>query len=186
MTDKKQNQTTKLVRRFTWWKIYSGGALSALGVLFVVLYSISPENMFFAVLLIACLGGGGVLLFQGIKSGGDVEYKLKKQATGPVNAIILKPKTMELTWIDDPDGFPMTVKNNGKDWYLYIEKDGVIQPYQLPDSMEYYDPGEYANVTEMPAHKKLFERQMTLLEQLTPGFLAIGMIIVVVALIAIE
>lgn len=176
-------------RQFSWRQIIIGAILAAGGLGAGVVYFGAPDSLVFAVLMLAGLGGGGFLLYRGIRAGKNVAVVTEKgvQAIADVNAIVIRKRTLTLDHLEDPKGFPVRVKNNGKLWHLYWERpDDTLEPYELPDGCQYFDPQEYASALSMPAHRKLFSHRQSLLEQLTPGFLAIGMIIAGIVLIAVE
>lgn len=146
-------------------------------------------------MLITPLGIVILLLFVGIPAGiflfsrwrkGGLSFRVSKETKGKQadNTMIIDDKRgIYFDAADHADMIPMTCRNNGQEYYVLKRANNVELPLDVPDSCIYYDPGEYGNVLTMKAHADLFERRRTMLQNIAPWALVVGMIVVGVFLI---
>ena len=172
----------KVIRKYRDLAI--GGVLLVAGIGCGIAYFANPANLFQATVMLVGIGGGAFILW---RARHRVTAPESAEVARGVNALVLGDRRVTLEEIPDPEGFPVRIVNNGKMVYLYQRTEaGDLSPYVLPDRTSYYDPEEFATAISMPAHAKLFERSQTLLEQLGPWAIVVGMLIVGVVLIAVE
>lgn len=84
-----------------------------------------------------------------------------------------------------PEGQPWKCENNGKSYFIHIwnEENKRLTEFNLPDQA-YMDPQLLATrVLELPAHRRIFRRKQTLLQQLSPMMAALGVIIMWIVII---
>lgn len=172
-------------------KIIIGIVSIVIGVIGTIVY-LNTGLVFIGVLFIGVPAGIALLWnalknnpisFMGFGSIKNMTFSQKAEKSKNMemkeNSIVLRPNKLCFEYVKDPPGYPYKLKNTGQKINLLIEgKNGKLEEYVIPDVSEYYDPAEFANVISMPAHKRLFERQQTMFEKLSPAFLLGGMIIV--------
>lgn len=175
-----------------YWKqsLYVVGGLLALvvGYFLSMLWSGQRDSIFLTIGVIILWPGGLYLLYRGMRSPerdvvivgsdkpsiGEVNslniYARKNQDTGKIY-----PEKVAFELVSKPEGQPQECTNNGKWYYVHIwdmAKQRLV-PFALPDS-QYFDPREFANVITMPAHKRLFERQASMLQKIAPWIMVLA------------
>lgn len=178
----------QLLKDWKRWLCLAGGAIMLfLAVLMAMGYSENRASMILAMGFIVFLPGGIFLLYRGIiKSDTEAVIVGVDKPTEKVNCLNIYaakdkdtekiyPVKVAFEWQDNPTGQPQQCLNNNK-WYhvniFDISKEELVR-FSLPDS-QYFDPREFANVITMPAHKKLFERQASLLQKVAPWVMVIA------------
>jgi len=182
----------------SWWKLITGSALLAVGILFFSFYVRDIQNMFMAILSVFTLTPGGFLIYLGLKSGkmgfsfsaeGGTKY------TGKENSIVLVAYRDKVTKKDVPRGiFFATIKPNKiplgarkhylrnlkKHFYeLYIDgATGKLLPVVLPDKKS--SPPELFKIpATMQPYKDCMEyNPPNLFQKLAPGVILAAMGIV--------
>ncbi len=177
---------------------YFAGGIVALfvGFLMAMAWGENRGNMLLAMGTILCWPGGAYLLYRGIQKrdqeaviiGADKPkglvnslsiYAKKDSETGRIY-----PEKIVFEWEENPLGQPQQCINNNRWYYVHLWDiaKGKLVPFALPDS-QYFDPREFANVITMPAHKKLFERQATLLQKIAPFVMVVAFLISIFGLL---
>lgn len=177
-----------------YWKqsLYVIGGLGALlvGFFLALLWAENSGDILLAMGVIVTWPGGIYLIYRGIRGPErDVVIVGSAKPTGEVNSLNIYARkdkdsgkiyaekvAFEMTY--EPLGQPQQCINNGKWYYVHIWDIGgnKLIPFVLPDS-QYFDPREFANVIKMPAHKRLFERQASMLQKVAPWIMVIAFII---------
>jgi len=167
--------------------IAAGLILAVIFFFFASLYGQQRDNMFLAMGVVVTLPGSIFLIWRGFRRP-DLEAVIvgSNKPTTKVNSLniyaykdgdtgLIYPKKIAFEWIDKPKGQPQQCLNNNN-WYyvnVYDLKEEVLKPMVLPDR-QYFDPREFANVIKMPAHKRLFERQISLIQKVGPWVMVIA------------
>ena len=190
----------KVKRPLPWKQIayFAGGAAALiLGFIMALAWGDNRGNMLLAMGTIVFWPGGAYLLYRGIKKP-DQEVVIvgADKPTGLVNSLNIYGKKDEETdkvypekvvfeWVDEPKGQPQQCTNNSKWYYVHIWDIATqqLKPFVLPDS-QYFDPREFANVIMMPAHKRLFERQASMLQKIAPWVMVVAFLVSIFGLIA--
>lgn len=168
--------------------IFPAGAI-VLGILLVVLFFVADLSgiMFLAGLLMAIFGA--IFLKRWWGNIGEDEQRViitdKKEI--PKNAVSLNiyPNRIVFEETPEPKGQPWKCENDGKYYCVHIwdEKTNGLIEFQLPDQA-YMDPQLLATrVLELPAHRRIFRRKQTLLQQLSPMMAALGVVIMWIIII---
>jgi len=195
----------KIEQKSKWYKIgklqalYIGGGLLVviLGFFMASLWSTSRDNMVLALLTVLLIPAGAFSIYKGIKRpDSDAVIVGAKKPVGPVNSLNIYARRDEsgklladrvvFENVKKPLGQPQQCVNNGN-WYhvhIFDLATNKLKPFVLPDN-QYFDPAEFANVINMPAHKKLFERKVSLLQKIAPGILLVAFLIAAIALVAV-
>lgn len=181
-----------------WWMVGLGVALLAVGFWLGGMWGEQRQNMFLALMVIAAVPGGVFLIWQGIKKVdaavvivGTAKDKQIKQANclniyasrdseGQVSA-----DRLEFSEVYNPQGQPQQCLNDGKWYYVNIfdlNKKRLI-PYILPDNT-YIDPAEFGNVIEMPAHRKLYQQEVSLFQKASLVFMLLAFVASLIGMVA--
>ena len=187
-----------ILRNWKRWVYFVGGALAvSLGFMLGGMWSETRNSMLLAIATISLIPFGVFLIWKGWNKVTDVEAVIvgSKKPTTPVNSLNIYakkdkdsgkiyPEKIEFTWMEKPMGQPQQCLNNGKWYYVHIWDiaKNTLKPFTLPDS-QYFDPREFANVIKMPAHKKLFERQVSTFQKVAPWVMVVAFLISVLGLI---
>lgn len=123
----------------------------------------------------------GIFILNRWRKTGSFSFRFtRSKGKEPDNTMLFDAKRgIYFERADHADLIPMTCRNNGLDYYVIKDSEQL----EVPDSCEYYDPGEYGNVLTMRAHADLFERRRTLLQNIAPWALVVGMIVVGIFLV---
>lgn len=108
---------------------------------------------------------------------GIIPRRNKEQVVLPNTMIVDDKRGIYFENREELEGIPMTCRNDGRDYMVLRQEDGITTLLEPPDTTEYYDPGEYGSVLVMKAHKDLFERRRTLLQGLAPWALVVTILI---------
>lgn len=183
-----------------WWMVVAGLGLIVVAFIAGAAWGQSRGNMLFALVVIALLPAGVLLIRQGLKVGESEAVivgpgGVVKKFAGPANSLNIYAKKrnekqivadrVAFEWMDNPLGQPQQCINDGK-WYhvhLWLPDTLTYEAFILPDS-QYFDPREFANVITMPAHRKLFESQASLLQKIAPWVMVVAFLISIIGLIA--
>ena len=191
-------------RNWRYWRKYwkqslcvIGGLLVlAVGFILATLWTGQRDNMFLTLGVIVAWPGGIYLIYRGIRGAEhDVVIVGSEKPAGPVNSLNIyarKDKTtgkicadkVAFDMVYEPQGQPQQCTNNGKWYYVHIwdiAKQELL-PFILPDS-QYFDPREFANVIKMPADKKLFERQASMLQKVAPWVMVVAFLISILGMV---
>lgn len=193
----KREITNKSGRRL--WLSLLGLAGMAVGVYLFGVWNAQPQNTILGLATVSLILGGAYVVYLGFKrrdsvvvvnAGGDKPgnkianslniYARRNEATKQIY-----PEKVVFELVEKPLGQPQQCTNNSKWYYVHmwdIDK-GILTPFVLPDS-QYFDPREFANVIKMPAHKKLFERRVTLLQQIAPWAMVVAFVVAIIGFIA--
>ena len=156
-------------------------------------YLLSSQR-FFCYTYISLIGGGAYLIQQyigrrdetseiivlpKITVAGGVSQPSVVVSEGQINSLCLYPNRILFESIVNPQGQPWKCLNDNKAYFVHIwdkEKE-ILSPFILPDQ-RYYDPGVFATrVLELPAHRRIFRRKQTLLQQLTPALVIAAIVV---------
>ncbi len=104
---------------------------------------------------------GGEPRFKGVANSLNI-YAEKDKATGKI-----RPLKVAFEWVERPLGQPYKCLNNDGFFYVHLWNIAkqCLEPFILPDS-QYFDPDEFANVLQMPAHRKLFAQQVSMFQKI--------------------
>lgn len=196
---------SKIEKKNRWFQISKlqaiyliGGVLALLlGFWMGSLWGTSRDNLMLALLTILLLPAGAFLIYKGIKRPEVAAVIVGAKAPiGVVNSVNiyakkdengkLMPERVAFENVKKPLGQPQQCVNNGNWYFVHIFDlvTGKLKPFVLPDS-QYFDPAEFANVINMPAHKKLFTQKVSLLQKIAPGILLVAFIASAIALVAV-
>lgn len=177
-----------------WWLVWLGLAAFIFGIYFMLQYPDNPTLMN-QILSIAGLVIGATGVWYGLKrhertiitdtSGKVIKQKdlnavnfyAERGDDGKVRATLVRFEHM-----DDPEGIPRRLKNDGKLYYVNIwdvEKKALV-PFHTPDIWQYYPPYEFARVLTLPAHKRMFTRRPNLFEKVRPWIMIAAIIIMAI------
>lgn len=178
--------------------LYVTGGLVALAVGFflTILWTENRANLFFTMGVIVTWPGGVYLIYHGIRGPEhDVVIVGSDKPTGEVNSLNvyakkdessgkIYPEKVAFEMVYKPLGQPQQCTNNGKWYYVHIwdiAKQKLV-PFVLPDS-QYFDPREFANVINMPAHKRLFEHQASMLQKIAPWIMVVAFMVSILGMV---
>lgn len=171
-----------------WWLVILGGVAAASALIPLVLYIMNPrDSMALGGLGIFGLAIGGGLAWWGLQerstSGLLVVAGGKPIVDRPANALVLHPDTIEFATVENPQGHPMRCRNDNKYYYVgqvqvaeeayqgmvaTVKEAGTrVKQFVLPDT-QYRDPRELANLLNLPAHRKLAQREASLFQKIAP------------------
>ncbi len=164
-----------------------GGALLLLvgGLLGYLWFTFMPQNIVAAALTLLSIGGGIFFIIKYFNSRGMsseiVVFPSGQAKVGKkqVNSLCIYPDRVEFVDVDKPLGQPWRCLNDGKYYFVHIFDEGKkeLKVFSLPDQ-QYMDPGIFAKrVLELPAHRRIFRRKQSLLEQLSPAMALIGIVV---------
>lgn len=174
-------------RRFAW---FGGGVLAAIiGFLLAFQWSSDRANSFLAFGTIIFWAAAIFFAYKGwIYEVEKVIITGAKRPTKKVNSLNIYPRLTNEGKIapgcivfedtEHPKGQPMRCLDDGLSYYVHIwdMKEKALVPFLLPDG-QYFDPGEFGNVLEMPAHKRLFTRKMSMLQKMGPWIMCVALIV---------
>jgi hypothetical protein len=141
-------------------------------------------NMIAAVAAALLLPAGGIMFRSSWKSGHETftSYVGSPQK-GQVNSLSLYKDKIVFEDVNEPKGYPWRCGNDGKQYYVNVEKEGSLAPFTLPDQ-QYYDPRVFAErVLELPAHRRIFQRRQNIFQKLSPMLLILGIGLVLILII---
>lgn len=170
------------------WLAGAGAVGIVLGFIGMMSYGDS-RNMVIGFIAVVAFIGGGFAIYYGLKRQEAVLHiKTRKGKAPPLlaNAICIYPDHIEFENIEDEDMLtfhPRRLRNDNKYYYVFIDgtawggEDHKLRQFLLPDT-QYRDPREFANILNIPAHRKLAERRATMWEKISPLILvaAIGIV----------
>lgn len=177
---------TSVLRRY---KIAFPAASIVIGILLVILFFTAKLSgiLFLAGLLMVVFGG--IFLKKWWGGAGEDEQRviITDKSKVPKNAVCLNiyPDRIIFEETPEPKGQPWKCENDGKYYCIHIwDKDSdKLMEFQLPDQA-YLDPQLLATrVLELPAHRRIFRRKQTLLQQLSPMMAALGVVIMWIIII---
>jgi len=160
-----------------------------IGILLVILFFAAKLTgvLFLSGLLMVVFGT--IFLKKWWGSIGDDELRVIITDKGkvPDNAICLNiyPDKVVFGETPEPKGQPWKCENDGKYYCIHIEDQETkkLIEFKLPDQA-YLDPQLLASrVLELPAHRRIFRRKQTLLQQLSPMMAALGVVIMWIIII---
>jgi len=159
-----------------------------LGVLLIVLFFTAKLSGILFVVAILLITVGGILLKRWWGTVGEDEDRViitDKKVTKSANSLNIYPDKILFEMVDKPQGQPWKCENDGKSYFIHIwneEQEELIE-FKLPDQA-YLDPQLLATrVLELPAHRRIFRRKQTLLQQLSPMMAALGVVIMWIIII---
>ena len=130
--------------------------------------------------------------------GGMMEGGGRKKKWAPANSVNIfarmdeetekiHPEAIHFSWVDKPLGQPQQCINDGKWYFVHIFdlKTKQLKAFMLPDN-QYFDPGEFANVIKMPAHRRLFAQTTSMFQKVAIGMMVLALVIEGVVLIAVK
>lgn len=164
----------KQKRDLSWIRIVWPAVMVVIGLIMVVMFFVMKGHGY---QFVASLGfmiiGGFILKHNWTKRGegaGRVIVVESNADKGPQNCLNIYPDKIVFDTILKPEGQPWKCENDGKSYYVNIwsEEHGHLVEFKLPDQ-SYMDPQVFAQrVLELPAHRRIFRRKQTLLQQLSP------------------
>jgi len=179
-------------KRISWkrWSLFGGAALAAiLGFVLAAQWGQDRANSFLAFSTVLLWAAGLVLLWKGWTYETEkVIITGSKRPVGDVNSLNiyamrnnagkLVPDRIAFEDVEQPLGQPARCIDDGRSYYVHIFDltKGALVPFVLPDG-QYFDPGEFGNVLEMPAHKRLFTRKMSMLQKMGPWIMCVALIV---------
>jgi len=160
-----------------------------IGILLVILFFATKLTGILFLVGLLMVVFGAIFLKKWWGSIGDDESRVIITDKGkvPDRAICLNiyPDKVLFEETPDPKGQPWKCENDGKYYCIHIEDQetkGLIE-FKLPDQA-YLDPQLLATrVLELPAHRRIFRRKQTLLQQLSPMMAALGVVIMWIIII---
>jgi len=180
--DKKQIKEKLLKNKKQWAYLIGGIVCVIFGFFIASIWGTQRENMGLALMAIALWAIGAFMAYRGFKQIGDTDVVIvgTKKPDTPVNSLNIYAKKDKTTgtiysekivfeMVEEPLGQPQQCTNNGRWYYVHlwnIETE-ALEAFALPDS-QFFDPREFANVIKMPAHNKLFERQISTFQKVAP------------------
>jgi len=160
-----------------------------IGILLGVLFFAADLSGIVFVIAILMIVVSSILLKKWWGSIGDDESRVivtdEKVPSGRVNSMNIYPDKIVFDEVAEPKGQPWKCENDGKSYFIHIldEEAELLKEFQLPDQA-YMDPQLLASrVLELPAHRRIFRRKQTLLQQLSPMMAALGVIIMWIIII---
>jgi len=160
-----------------------------LGILLFILFFAAHLSGLIFVAAVILLFISIILLKRWWGSYGEHEEKLiiteRSVPAGQVNSLDIYPDKIVFEDVTEPEGQPWKCENDGKSYHVHIwdEENKKLKEFQLPDQV-YMDPRIFAErVLELPAHRRIFRRKQTLLQQLSPMMGALGVIILWIIII---
>jgi len=145
----------------------------------------APRNPFVAVPTLGFIGGGAFIIKRYFSRMGEVSETIvlpggrPKPVKEQFNSLCIYPDKIEFTNMTNPLGQPWKCLNDNKLYFVQIwdaVKNELIE-FVLPDQ-QYMDPEYFAKrVLELPAHRRIFRRKQSLLEQLSPAMVIVGIIV---------
>lgn len=187
----------KVMKDFKRWTYLVAGLVCIfIGVVVGMLWSDQRENMLLTVVVIMAWPGGIYLIYRSFKkSDTDVVIVGADKPTTAVNSLNIYakkdkstgkiyPEKIAFEWINEPMGQPQQCTNNGRWYYVHIWdiETNLLKAFTLPDN-QYFDPREFANVIRMPAHNKLFEQELTLLQKASPFIMVAVFVIALLGMV---
>jgi len=175
--------------------IVGGILLVLLGFFLFYEYSKNIHNMILGIGGFVLVGGGGLLVYLMFQAGGGIfsvgESATKRAPLEEINALIISPDLVyfeQLAPKDVPTWQARKCRNNGKLYWIFketITKDKlrVREKFVLPDTA-YRDPREVANYLNIPAHRRLAQREASLFQKIAPGLIVVAMLVVGIIWIA--
>lgn len=193
----KKNEKRKLPTKKQVLYLACGIVALLLGFWMAILYSADRTNMIVAMGTIILIPGGGFLLYMGIRRAErEAVIVGSKKPLGPVNSLNiyarkdendkLVPDKIVFENVKRPLGQPQQCTNNGNWYFVHIFDlvTGKLKPFVLPDS-QFFDPSEFGNVLEMPAHRRLFEKKISLLQKVAPWVMVVALLISIIGIVAV-
>lgn len=172
---------TKKTLKFNIKKTFmllGGIALAPAGFWLFSIYARDIKNMPMGIGSVLLLITSAVLVWMAFKGKDSFVAKPLKAKAGVINSLIIHPDLIEFKQMDDiPDWQPRKCRNDGKLYYVYIDRDSKLERFVLPDTI-YRDPREVANYLNIPAHRALAQQEATFLEKISPAVLLLGIIAV--------
>lgn len=186
------------------FRLIGGIVLIIIGCLIAwVWMTFIPKNPVPAVFTLGGIGGGIYFIKLYFDKRGDsgevvvLPSGMEAVASKRVNSLSIYPDKVIFENLDNPAGQPWKCHNDGRLYYVQVEKSAFtnkppdsnpenwrLKPFILPDQ-RYYDPGVFATrVLELPAHRQIFRRKQSMLEQLTPAMVIIAVVVFGVIMIA--
>jgi hypothetical protein len=149
------------------------GGLAFIGIILLLVYVLSGNNLFYGFMAIPLLFTGGLGFYYYWNQSKDLQVRYVGEVpTGQVNSLTIYPDKVIFENINDPEGFVWHWIDDGKPYYLNWWNPTIkrIEPYKLPDQ-QYYDPEVFAQrVLMLPCHRKIFARRQDILNKLKPVF----------------
>lgn len=183
------NDELKQKTDLSWLKLALPAAAVVLGILILILFFAIKGHGLFFVAGVVMVVLGCIFTFRAWNRRGEGEARvIITGETAPktiVNSLNLHPDKVFFTDMAKPAGQPWKCRNDGKSYYVNKwewnndgKTTGEYKPFNLPDQ-QYMDPVVFAQrVLELPAHRRIFTRKQTILQQLSPMMAAGGAIIV--------
>lgn len=181
LEEKAEGVKVKKVYTPRFYMMMLSGVASVAGLGLLVLY--------YFILNIIMGVGGFVMVVAGIfafrhywqtPGGISVDHIGGKKSDDSANCLNIYRDRIVFEAMPKPEGFPMLCMDLKKSYYVNIEdmSSGQLMPFILPDQ-QYYDPDVFAQrVLGLPAHRKIFERKLKLMQKLKTVLLvmAIGIV----------
>ena len=159
------------------------------GILLTVLFFAADLSGIVFVIAAVMIVISSILLKKWWGSIGEDESRVivtdKNVPSGRVNSMNIYPDKIRFEEVEEPKGQPWKCENDSKSYHIHIfdEETELLKEFQLPDQA-YMDPQLLASrVLELPAHRRIFRRKQTLLQQLSPMMAAFGVIIMWIIII---
>lgn len=178
--------------RIPWRRLILFGAAALaliLGYLLAAQWTSDRSNSFLAVGTIVVWAGGIFLALKGWSYETDkVIITGSKRPVGEVNSLNIyarkdnagkvTPDRVVFENVKHPLGQPSRCISDGRSYFVHILDlaTGKLVPFLLPDS-QFFDPTEFGNVLEMPAHRRLFQRKVSLMQKVAPYVMLIALIV---------
>ncbi len=155
-----------------WWLAGIGLSIFVVACYCLTLYG-QERNIFLGFATVLGWGGGGVIVYFGLKSRDTGIVIMPSGETGiqRANSLNIYPEEIKFENISEEKllGQPVKCLNDNNYYHIHIwDKDlSVLKPFTLPDT-QYRDPREFANNLNIPAHRKLAQRRASLIQKIAP------------------
>jgi len=174
------------IRRY---KIFLPIAMIIISILLCVLFFAVDLSAYIFVIALVMFFFGCVMLKKWWGRIGETDRRViiidKPVSKEIVNSMNIYHDKIIFENIKKPEGQPWKCKNDGKSYHVHIWDSELqaLKEFSLPDQT-YFDPQILATrVLELPAHRRIFRRKQTLLQQLSPMVAFGGVVIVWIMMI---
>lgn len=200
----KPSEETKVKKNYRKVLMIAGGiGTSVISFIPLMIYFTNPTQMVLGVVGLFGFIGGGIVSYLGFKKDdpGVMITKVDgKQVKINANSLVIADDKIQ--FVDSslhPPWQRRKCRNDGKFYFVYIEETNpnskltLYEPitgntkkfrqFVLPDT-QYRDPREFANNLNIPAHRRLAQREASLLQKIAPFAIVAAIGIVVLLIIA--